>query len=59
MAVDGERLLMKGAHLTFKEMRHAFDSRCKEKDTQKKVAAANWLSLYDYIIVYLCLMCKK
>ncbi|KAJ6663981.1 hypothetical protein lerEdw1_008935 [Lerista edwardsae] len=41
---DGDRLLMKGANLTIKEMLHAFNSRCKVKElaaqekSQKKSA---------------------
>lgn len=34
--VDGERLLMKGANLTSKEMLSAFRSRCIAKDPQAK-----------------------
>ncbi|XP_058475351.1 39S ribosomal protein L53, mitochondrial [Solea solea] len=37
--VDGERLVMKGAHLTGFEMLSAFQSRCTAKDTQGKPAA--------------------
>ncbi|XP_061676770.1 39S ribosomal protein L53, mitochondrial [Syngnathoides biaculeatus] len=37
--VDGERLLMKGAHLTSKEMLGAFQARCVAKDPQAKAAA--------------------
>ncbi|KAM9383988.1 large ribosomal subunit protein mL53 [Pholidichthys leucotaenia] len=32
--VDGDRLLMKGANLTYSEMRTAFQSRCTAKDPQ-------------------------
>ncbi|XP_023124557.1 39S ribosomal protein L53, mitochondrial [Amphiprion ocellaris] len=34
--VDGERLLMKGAKLTTREMLSAFQSRCTAKDPQAK-----------------------
>ncbi|XP_037548862.1 39S ribosomal protein L53, mitochondrial [Nematolebias whitei] len=37
---DGEKLLMKGAHLTCQEMKSAFVSRCEEKNPQIKSAAA-------------------
>ncbi|XP_019745812.1 large ribosomal subunit protein mL53 [Hippocampus comes] len=37
--VDGERLLMKGANLTSKEMLSAFQARCTAKDPQAKAAA--------------------
>uniref|UniRef100_UPI0037E77640 large ribosomal subunit protein mL53 n=1 Tax=Semicossyphus pulcher TaxID=241346 RepID=UPI0037E77640 len=36
--VDGEKLLMKGAHLTSSEMMSAFQSRCAAKDPQAKTA---------------------
>lgn len=36
-AVDGEKLLMKGANLTSSEMLSAFQSRCVAKDPQAKV----------------------
>ncbi|XP_032079259.1 39S ribosomal protein L53, mitochondrial [Thamnophis elegans] len=29
---DGERLIMKGANLTTREMLHAFNSRCQKKE---------------------------
>ncbi|KAM9838202.1 large ribosomal subunit protein mL53 [Aulostomus maculatus] len=35
---DGEKLLMKGAHLTIEEMMKAFQSRCMAKDLQPKIA---------------------
>ncbi|XP_017275035.1 39S ribosomal protein L53, mitochondrial [Kryptolebias marmoratus] len=38
--VDGERLVMKGAGLTCREMLSAFQSRCTDKDPQTKGAAA-------------------
>ncbi|XP_061616475.1 39S ribosomal protein L53, mitochondrial [Phyllopteryx taeniolatus] len=37
--VDGERLLMKGANLTSREMLSAFQARCMTKDPQAKAAA--------------------
>uniref|UniRef100_A0A1A7Y2V8 Large ribosomal subunit protein mL53 n=2 Tax=Iconisemion striatum TaxID=60296 RepID=A0A1A7Y2V8_9TELE len=37
--VDGEQLVMKGAHLTCSEMMSAFQSRCTDKDPQIKDAA--------------------
>uniref|UniRef100_A0A3Q1HUQ8 Large ribosomal subunit protein mL53 n=1 Tax=Acanthochromis polyacanthus TaxID=80966 RepID=A0A3Q1HUQ8_9TELE len=37
--VDGERLLMKGAKLTTREMLSAFQSRCTAKDPQAKAEA--------------------
>ncbi|XP_035039040.1 39S ribosomal protein L53, mitochondrial isoform X2 [Hippoglossus stenolepis] len=36
---DGERLVMKGAQLTSREMLEAFQSRCIAKDLQGKAAA--------------------
>ncbi|XP_022602728.1 39S ribosomal protein L53, mitochondrial [Seriola dumerili] len=36
---DGERLVMKGAKLTSREMLSAFQSRCLAKDSQAKAAA--------------------
>ncbi|XP_012671859.2 39S ribosomal protein L53, mitochondrial isoform X2 [Clupea harengus] len=36
---DGERLVMKGAQLTSREMLSAFQSRCIAKDPQAKMAA--------------------
>ncbi|CAB1460568.1 unnamed protein product [Pleuronectes platessa] len=36
---DGERLVMKGAQLTSREMLEAFQSRCIAKDPQGKAAA--------------------
>uniref|UniRef100_A0A3Q3X2D3 Large ribosomal subunit protein mL53 n=1 Tax=Mola mola TaxID=94237 RepID=A0A3Q3X2D3_MOLML len=38
-AVDGEKLLMKGAKLTTSEMLSAFQTRCAAKDPQAKAAA--------------------
>uniref|UniRef100_A0A1A8FVS4 Large ribosomal subunit protein mL53 n=1 Tax=Nothobranchius korthausae TaxID=1143690 RepID=A0A1A8FVS4_9TELE len=37
--VDGERLVMKAANLTCREMMSAFQSRCTDKDPQTKAAA--------------------
>ncbi|CAB1350653.1 unnamed protein product [Coregonus sp. 'balchen'] len=37
--VDGERLMMKGARLTSKEMLTALQSRCVAKDPQAKITA--------------------
>ncbi|CDQ84504.1 unnamed protein product [Oncorhynchus mykiss] len=37
--VDGERLMMKGARLTIKEMLTALQSRCVAKDPQAKITA--------------------
>nr|XP_061808215.1 large ribosomal subunit protein mL53-like [Nerophis lumbriciformis] len=37
--IDGERLLMKGANLTSKEMLSAFQARCNAKDPQGQTAA--------------------
>ncbi|XP_061521102.1 39S ribosomal protein L53, mitochondrial [Phycodurus eques] len=37
--VDGERLLLKGANLTSREMLSAFQARCMTKDPQAKAAA--------------------
>lgn len=39
LAVDGEKLLMKGAKLTTSEMLSAFQTRCAAKDPQAKAAA--------------------
>ncbi|XP_047460127.1 39S ribosomal protein L53, mitochondrial [Mugil cephalus] len=39
--VDGQRLVMKGAKLTSREMLSAFQSLCKAKDPQAKSAAKN------------------
>ncbi|XP_074543237.1 large ribosomal subunit protein mL53 [Halichoeres trimaculatus] len=36
--VDGDRLVMKGANLTTKEMINAFQSRCTAKDPQTKTS---------------------
>nr|XP_020453142.1 39S ribosomal protein L53, mitochondrial [Monopterus albus] len=36
--VDGDRLVMKGANLTSREMLSAFQSRCIDKDPQTKAA---------------------
>ncbi|AWP21628.1 putative 39S ribosomal protein L53 mitochondrial [Scophthalmus maximus] len=37
--VDGERLVMKGANLSSREMLSSFQSRCIAKDPQAKAAA--------------------
>ncbi|XP_026204884.1 39S ribosomal protein L53, mitochondrial [Anabas testudineus] len=37
--IDGDRLVMKGAKLTSREMLTAFQSRCLAKDPQAKAAA--------------------
>lgn len=51
IAVDGEKLVMKGAHLTCREMLSAFQSRCTDKDPQAK-AAAKWSA--SRVNVFIC-----
>lgn len=57
-AVDGDRLVMKGAKLTSREMLTAFQSRCLAKDPQAKAAAKKWWSAcWTYLYwncIYLC-----
>lgn len=50
--VDGERLVMKGARLTCREMLSSFQSRCKDKDPQSKAGAKKWPLVW--ICIYMC-----
>lgn len=57
--VDGDRLVMKGAKLTSREMLSVFQSQCTAKDPQAKTAAKKWWAscyLCEFICIYLYIL---